>query len=130
MMDHYPRPFFATGEYGYYLAKVTQAARGRRTVWGVPQCFDWREIGAGFGPYKKESLHPMGPEALNYIYQSVVEGAGAITFWTFRYVAADPRRYEPFTRALAEGARVTRLVARGTARPWDRTCRAPVLWDA
>jgi len=114
MMDHYPRPFFATGEFGYFLRKVTHAARGRRNVWAVPQCFDWREIGAGLGPYKKESLHPHGPEALNYIYQAVVEGAGAITFWTYRYMADDLRRQGPFKKALAEGAELSRLVAQGT----------------
>jgi hypothetical protein len=113
MMDHYPLPYFAPDTYGRFLREVTHAARGRRNVWGVPQCFDWREIGSAIGPYKKEDLHPRGPEALNYVYQSIVEGAGAITFWTFRFIAADPVRYEPFKKALAEGAKITQLVTSG-----------------
>jgi hypothetical protein len=114
MMDHYPLPYLAPATYGMYLRKVTEAARGTRNVWGVPQCFDWREIGTAFGPFTKESLHPNGREALNYIYQSIVEGAGAITFWTYRYVVEDPRRRGPFLKALAEGAKLTDLVVRGT----------------
>jgi len=117
MMDHYPLPYAAPATYGLYLRKVAEAARGTRNVWGVPQCFDWREIGTAFGPFKKESLHPTGREALNYIYQSIIEGAGAITFWTYRYVAEDPRRHEPFLKALAEGAKLTDLVVRGTVVP-------------
>ncbi len=114
MMDHYPLPYFPPATYGYFLRKVTEAARGRKNVWGVPQCFDWREIGAGIGPYRKEDLHPHGPEALSYIYQSIIEGAGSITFWTYRYMAADPNRRKTFHSALAEGAKITPLVEKGT----------------
>ncbi len=114
MMDHYPLPYFWPADFGFYLRKVVEAARGTRNVWAVPQSFDWRELGGGFGAYRKESLHPNGPEALNYIYQSVVEGAGAMTFWTYGYVAKDPRRHDPFLKALAEGAKLTPLVTDGT----------------
>ncbi len=124
MMDHYPLPFFAPSTYGRYLREVTEAARGRRNVWGVPQCFDWREIGAAIGPFKREDLHPRGPEALNYVYQSVIEGAGAITFWTFRYAAGDASRYGPFRKALAEGAKLTQLVAKGVVV--DSPCVRPL----
>ncbi len=113
MIDHYPLPFFSRATYGEFLRKVTDAARGRRNVWGVPQCFDWRELGSSFGPYRKETLHPRGPEALNYAYQSIIEGAGAITYWTFHYMEEDPSRYAPFRKALAEGAKIAKLVAQG-----------------
>ncbi len=114
MMDHYPLPYFAPCTYGYFLRKVTEASRGRKNVWGVPQSFDWREIGAGIGPYRKEDLHPRGPEALSYIYQSIIEGAGAITFWKYSFMPKDPDRQKDFHRALAEGATITPLVEQGT----------------
>ncbi|MBN1344801.1 MAG: hypothetical protein JXQ73_19060 [Phycisphaerae bacterium] len=112
-MDHYPLPYFAPKTFASCLAKVAEAARGTKTVWGVAQCFDWRESGAGIGPYRKEDLHPRGPEALSYVYQAVIEGAGAFHFWTYRYVASDPARLGDFHKAIAEGAKVTQLVARG-----------------
>lgn len=113
MMDHYPLPYFAPSTYGYFLRKVTQASRGRKNVWGVPQSFDWREIGAGIGPYREQDLHPYGPEALSYIYQSIIEGAGAITFWKYSFMAKDADRREDFHRALTEGAKITPLVTQG-----------------
>lgn len=114
MMDHYPLPIDPCESFGRHFASLARAARGRRNLWAVPQCFDWREIGVNLGPYKPDSLHPTGPEALNFIYQSIVEGAGAITFWTYRYVASDPRRHEGFRNALAEGAKLANLVTNGT----------------
>jgi hypothetical protein len=114
MMDDYPLPYFSSERFGDLLARLAEATRGRRVLWAVPQCFDWRDLGASIGPHKPESLAPSGQEALNYIYQSIVHGAGAITFWTYRYAAADPRRHEALKKALAEGSRLTRLVTEGT----------------
>jgi len=113
-MNHYPLPYWASATYGEFLGKLVETARGRRTVWGAPQCFDWREIGVTFGPYRKEDLHPSGRLALNYVYQCVVEGASAVTFsYTYRYISADPRRHGPFLKAMTEGAKLTQLVPKG-----------------
>jgi len=114
MMDDYPLPYFGPEHFGDHLAKLPHAARGRRTVWAVPQCFDWRELGAAMGPFDRTSLHPSGQEALNSVYQSIVHGASAITFWTYRYAAADRRRHKGLKEALAEGARLAELVVKGT----------------
>ncbi len=117
-MNHYPLPYWAPATFGGYLSKLVEVARGRRTVWGAPQCFDWREIGVAFGPYRKEDLHPSGRLALNYVYQSVVEGASAMTFsHTYRHISADPRRHGPFLKAMTDGAKLTQLAARGKVIP-------------
>jgi hypothetical protein len=114
MMDEYPLPFFPPEQFGDCLARLAEATRGLRVVWAVPQCFDWRDLGASIGACKPESLAPSRQEALSYVYQSIVHGASAITFWTYRYAAADPRRREALRQALAEGSRLTRLVVEGT----------------
>ena len=121
MMDHYPLPYFEVEQLGDFLSKLADVCRDRVTVWSVPQCFDWREIGTAFGPYDTATLHPRGEEARNYVYQSIVAGAGAITFWTYRYAAQDPPRGEKLKAALAEGSKIAALVANGTVVPSPET---------
>ncbi|MBN1342269.1 MAG: hypothetical protein JXQ73_06295 [Phycisphaerae bacterium] len=117
-MNHYPLPYWASDTFAKYLGKLVETARGRRTVWAAPQCFDWREIGVAFGPYRKEDLHPSKELALNYVYQSVIEGASALTFsYTHQYISADPRRYGPFLEAVTEGAKLADIVTKGEPIP-------------
>ncbi len=121
MMDHYPLPYYEVEQLGAFLSKLADVCRDRVTVWSVPQCFDWREIGTAFGPYDTATLHPRGEEARNYVYQSIVAGAGAITFWTYRFAAEDPPRGEKLKAALAEGSKIAHIVANGTVVPSPET---------
>ena len=101
LVDSCPLPFYRIDSVGESVRAAVAAGRGRRPIWAIAQCFDWREL-LGIMAKGEGRAAPSALELRNMVYQALVGGANGVVFWSYPYVAARPELATALRELLGE----------------------------
>ncbi|NOZ24214.1 MAG: hypothetical protein GXP25_24325 [Planctomycetes bacterium] len=100
-ISSYPLPFYRIDSVGEAVRRAVEANRGKRPVWLICQCFDWRDV-LGIAEGGDVERSPAERELRNMVYQGLTSGASGVLFWRYGELVAHPKLRKSLEKVLGE----------------------------